>query len=167
MAVRAALPEDWERIRDVRLAALRDAPDAFSSTLEGSEGQPQWRWEGWATGEGWGATVATFVEEPRPGAGFTALATAAAFKDDPRVVHLFAMWVAPEARRSGIGRELVERVVSWAAESGAAEVFLRVTEGNDVAARLYRACGFVLDAEDREPLREGSALEILGMRRTL
>ncbi len=52
-------------------------------------------------------------------------------------------------------------------ESGAAEVFLRVTEGNDVAARLYRACGFVFDPDDREPLREGSALETLGMRRTL
>ena len=167
MAVRAALPEDWERIRDVRLAALRDAPDAFSSTLDGSEGQPQGRWEGWATGEGWGATVATFVEEPRPGAGFSALATAAVFKDDPSVAHLFAMWVAPEARRTGIGRDLVESAVSWAGESGVAEVLLRVTAGNDVATRLYRACGFVLDPEDREPLREGSALETLGMRRTL
>jgi GNAT superfamily N-acetyltransferase len=163
--IRAARAEDWERLRDVRLAALRDAPDAFAVTLEAAEGQPQRRWEGWATGDEWGAQVATFVEEPSEGAPFAAMATAARFPDEPDVAHLFAMWVAPASRRDGIGRALVHRVVSWASEHGAAEVRLRVTEGNDGALRLYESCGFVLDPEDREPLREGSELETIGMRR--
>ena len=165
MALRAALPGDWERLREVRLAALRDAPDAFASTLEATEGLPQWRWEGWATGDDWGAELVTFVEEPAPGAPFMGLATGAIFHDDRSAANLFAMWVAPSARGVGIGRALVDGVVDWARERGADHVILRIAEGNVAAQRLYEAAGFVLDADDREPLREGSAVVTLGMRR--
>jgi len=167
VTLRAAVPQDWERLRDVRLAALRDAPDAFASTLEATRGQPQWRWEGWATGDGWGAELVTFVLEPVPGEPFTGMATGAIFGDDPSTVHLFAMWVAPSARGAGLGRALVEAVVAWAEARGAAHVVLRISEGNAAARRLYGSAGFVLDADDREPLREGSAVVTLGMRRAL
>lgn len=164
--LRAARAEDWERLRDVRLAALRDAPDAFASTLEATEGQPQWRWEGWATGDGWGADLVTFVEEPdgMPDA-FTGMATGAIFRDDPTTAHLFAMWVAPAARGGGLGRALVDAVVAWARGRGADQVILRISDGNVGARRLYEAAGFVLDEHDREPLREGSSVVTLGMRR--
>lgn len=165
MALRSALPGDWERLRDVRLAALRDAPDAFASTLEATEGLPQWRWEGWATGEDWGAELVTFVEEPAADAPFAGLATGAIFPDDRATANLFAMWVAPSARGTGVGRALVDAVVGWARERGAAHVILRISEGNLAAQRLYESAGFVLDADDREPLREGSAVVTLGMRR--
>ncbi len=163
MTLRAVLPQDWERLRDVRLAALRDAPDAFASTLEATEGQPRWRWEGWATGEGWGADVATFVIEPDPEAAFTGLATGAIFPEDPPAANLFAMWVAPRARGAGHGRALVGSVVDWARARGASRVILRIAEGNTAARRLYGSAGFVLDEDDREPLREGSEILTVGM----
>ena len=167
MTLRAAEPADWERLRDVRVAALRDAPDAFASTLEATEGQPQWRWEGWATGEGWGADLVTFVEEPAPEAAFTGLATGAIFGDGPPTAHLFAMWVAPPSRGAGLGRALVEAVLEWARARDATRVVLRITEGNALAQRLYESAGFVVDEDDREPLREGSSVVTLGMRRAL
>jgi len=164
--LRAARAEDWERLRHVRLAALRDAPDAFASTLEATEGQPQWRWEGWATGDGWGADLVTFVEEPDgTPIAFTGMATGAIFHDDPTTANLFAMWVAPATRGEGVGRALVDAVVAWARGRGADQVILRISDGNAGARRLYEAAGFVLDENDREPLREGSPVVTLGMRR--
>jgi GNAT superfamily N-acetyltransferase len=163
VTLRAALPQDWERLRDVRLASLRDAPDAFASTLEATEGQPRWRWEGWATGEGWGADLVTFVVEPAPDAAFTGLATGAIFPADQLAANLFAMWVAPQARGIRLGRALVEAVVDWARERGASRVILRIAEGNTAARRLYGSAGFVLDEADREPLREGSEVFTLSM----
>lgn len=52
--------------------------------------------------------------------------------------------VARTARGRGVGRALVEDVLSWAARQGfAAMQFTAVVEGNLVAERLYADLGFV------------------------
>ena len=76
--------------------------------------------------------------------------------EDPSLAHLYAMWVAPEARRSGAGAALVDAVVAWAAAHGALRVRTEVTVGNDGAARLYERTGFRATGE-REPLGHSDA----------
>ena len=58
------------------------------------------------------------------------------------VAELVSMWVAPEGRRTGTGRRLVEAAVQWATDSGFEAVELWVTRGNDGARLLYEVCGF-------------------------
>lgn len=50
--------------------------------------------------------------------------------------------VAPEARRRGLGRELLEAGLLELAGRGAEEVFLEVRESNLAAQALYRSYGF-------------------------
>ena len=70
------------------------------------------------------------------------------------------MWVAPEARRHGIGSALVDAVVHWARTLGLRRLLLDVTEGNGPAIALYRRKGFVPNGETgmlpppREHIRE-------------
>ncbi|MET1133242.1 MAG: GNAT family N-acetyltransferase, partial [Aeromicrobium sp.] len=61
--------------------------------------------------------------------------------DEPELV---SMWVAPEARRSGIGVALVEAVVS---EAGARPLRLRVMAENSGAIAFYETCGFALTGD--------------------
>ena len=51
--------------------------------------------------------------------------------------------VAMSARRTGIGRALVEHVISASSAIGATRVFLEVRESNVAARALYGARGFV------------------------
>jgi ribosomal-protein-alanine N-acetyltransferase len=52
------------------------------------------------------------------------------------------LFVAPDQRRSGVGRMLVDAVLGWAEELGAQQVWLEVRPSNQAAQSLYRACGF-------------------------
>lgn len=60
---------------------------------------------------------------------------------------LVGMWVHPPARGKGAGDALVQTMLSWALEAGAANVHLWVTKENIPAERLYERNGFVSSGE--------------------
>ena len=132
-----AHPGDWATVRDVRLAALADAPDAFASTLAGEAGQPEAQWRariadlpwflGFRDGQPAGLIAAL---PPRYGPG-----------QDPNW-HLVSMWVSPDARGAGLADLLVGAVTEHARQAGADRVTLWVTVGNGRARAFYRRMGF-------------------------
>ena len=150
--VRGIGADEADLLRDVRLRALRDAPMSFGSTLAREEGYEPETWERWAANSAGGERQAIFVVEP--GAG---MASGVIDDEEPALAHLYAMWVAPEARGSGAGRALVEAVVAWATERGAKRLTTSVTEGNAAGAALYAAAGFA-DTGRREPLGHSDAV---------
>jgi GNAT superfamily N-acetyltransferase len=132
---------DWRLLRDVRLRALADAPYAFLTTHEQASRRSDAEWREWAAPDDHGTA---FVADA--GGRFDGM-VAAFVADDPATVHLVAMWVDPAARGTGVAGELVEAVVGWARDRGAARVALNVEAGNDRALRLYERCGFTVPAE--------------------
>jgi ribosomal protein S18 acetylase RimI-like enzyme len=130
---------DWRALRVVRLRALADSPDAFGSTLEREARFGDADWQEWARRAAAGGDetclLAWIEEEP--------VGIVAAYVEDGRDhVHLIAMWVEAGARRRGLGRQLVEAVVSWSTESGPSKIRLDVMVGNVEARRLYESFGF-------------------------
>jgi len=130
-------PGDGPRLRAIRLRALRDAPDAFGRTLAEEQPQPPEYWEGRVAA----ARVAHYVVT-QDGAD-VGLVSGAPWRDRPGVMGLFAMWVAPEARGSGAGSQLVEAVIAWARAGRFERVALDVADENAAAIRLYERHGFV------------------------
>jgi hypothetical protein len=49
MEIRPVRREEAAGLRELRLRALRDAPHAYSTSLESEESLPLSYWEGWAT----------------------------------------------------------------------------------------------------------------------
>lgn len=51
-------------------------------------------------------------------------------------------WVAPEARRQGVGRALLEAGEAWVRGRGGVGMESDCAEGNEVGRNAHRACGY-------------------------
>jgi RimJ/RimL family protein N-acetyltransferase len=146
--VRRLKPADAVRYREIRLAGLKNSPEAFGSTFESESLKPS----------------SSFAERLRSSAIFGALRGAEllgiagfAFREGAKEAHkglLWGMYVRPNARKSGVGRRLVEAVIDFARQH--AEILqLSVVSDNEPARRLYARLGFVEYGLEKDSLKHG------------
>lgn len=132
-------PHEGERLRVIRLAALRDAPEAFGSTYAETAARPM---------ESWPAQIealATFVA--RLDGADVGLVRGGPSDERPGDAFLLSMWVAPIARGRRVGQALIEAVIAWARADGYDTVVLDVGDDNHPAIALYARMGFVATGE--------------------
>jgi len=117
-------PEEWLAYRDIRLAALKDAPDAFGSIYTESIRYTDAQWQDRlqdlnpATDQ-----PMTILDDGR----FVCLGWSRIEQLDSRVANLYSMWVAPTHRGHGLGRRLVNSAIDWAKGQGMEQMELDVT----------------------------------------
>jgi GNAT superfamily N-acetyltransferase len=145
--------DDWRLLRDVRLAALADAPEAYGSSLAREEGLGEADWRR-RIGHGRLWTVALADHRPAGLAG--------AYLPERDTPMLVSMWVRPESRGLGVSGMLITDVLRWAVENRWSRVVLRVADGNDAARKLFLRHGFEPTGV-REPLESdpGVSTELL------
>lgn len=129
--------DDWEIWRELRLAALAEAPYAFCSQLRDwqGEGDREQRWRARLDIPGSYNLVAILDGQP------VGMASGIPARQDG-VAELIYMWVAPAARGQGVSDYLVRAIEGWARQVGARVLRLHVAEGNETASQLYRRNGF-------------------------
>lgn len=90
MDIRATQKDDWQLLKQIRLAALQDTPTAFGVSYQTAAADSDAQWQARAAGERTRFWLA--LDDDRPvglvGAGF---------RDSARY-ELIAMWVEPAAR---------------------------------------------------------------------
>ena len=79
--------------------------------------------------------------------GFTQLYPLFSSVSMQRVWVLNDLFVAPDARRSGAGRALLERAERWAKETGSKGLTLSTEVTNETAQRLYESAGWTKQDE--------------------
>jgi ribosomal protein S18 acetylase RimI-like enzyme len=134
MTIERLSPDDWKRLRDLRLEALRDSPDAFGSTLYEAESRTEADWRAQLD------SIATFVAVLK--GHDIGMARGAPHDSDPLSAFLLSMWVAPHFRRQRTGRQLVQCVIGWARSAGFSALVLDVADDNLPAIALYSRMGF-------------------------
>jgi RimJ/RimL family protein N-acetyltransferase len=144
VAIRPISPDEWPLFRELRLAALEEAPYAFETALADWQGanDTEQRWRRRLTGVPFNA-IAYLDDAP----GGMASGTEPSANGE---VELISMWVAPGARGKGVGEALIAAVVRWARAQSAARVSLDVWEFNERAIALYKRCGFVDDGRNQQ-----------------
>jgi ribosomal protein S18 acetylase RimI-like enzyme len=132
--IRTLTTDEWALLREVRFASLRDAPEAFTSTVEREERYAPDVWQLRT-----GTSAVAFVD------GTPAGIVGWFRPEDGDHTLLVGMWVHPEHRRRGIASALVDHVV---AATAGEQLALHVLPTNVRAQTLYRASGFVADGTD-------------------
>ncbi|HEY2578735.1 MAG TPA: GNAT family N-acetyltransferase [Streptosporangiaceae bacterium] len=153
--LRVLAPDDWRIWRELRHAALGEAPYAFGSKLADwqGEGDREERWRDRLSIPGSRNFVVLLDGRP--------VGMASSVPDDrDGVAELISMWVSPAARGHGAGNRLMSAVEQWARQSGAHTLKLAVTEGNENAVALYRRSGFT-DTGQRDPMPDGIRSEMI------
>jgi ribosomal protein S18 acetylase RimI-like enzyme len=163
LRVRRVRLGDAEALYEVRLRSLATDPTAFLTTRDQEAARGLDVWKERAERAAHGGIAATFLAWDGDAAVGLVVANPSV---EAGTTELLGMWVAPEARRDGVGRELVEAALAWAAESGYAHAVLDVARGNEGAPEFYEALGFEFTGEESEPLGERGVV-VRSMRRRL
>ncbi|WP_338671856.1 GNAT family N-acetyltransferase [Streptomyces sp. SCSIO 30461] len=173
-AIRAIRADEWEKARDLRLAALQDpvAHLAFLETYEQAADRSDdfWRERASSAAEGvrvkqfiaeaadgrWDGTVTVLVERPGEEARFGEQATV-------EQTHLVAVFVRPDARGHGLADELFRAAVDWSwslDDPRIKRVRLYVHEDNVRAEAFYRRIGFVPSGGKSPVPGDDTAMEV-------
>ena len=125
---------EGSRLREVRLCALADSPDAFGQTFEAARVCTP---EDWTQQAGDLPTFVAVVDGEDAG-----MVRCCRDRTDASTAWLLSMWVAPASRRRGVGSRLVGEVVGWARAQGCRRILLEVADENRPAIALYASHGF-------------------------
>jgi GNAT superfamily N-acetyltransferase len=115
LTIQRLRPGETERLRQIRLAALKDAPDAFGSTYQEAIVWPNDRWQ----------------QQLRQLPSFLAvvdgvdcgMVRSCPHPQQAHAAYLISMWVAPHVRRIGVGVALMDVVLDWAKAEGFTSAF--------------------------------------------
>jgi GNAT superfamily N-acetyltransferase len=128
-------PDEWRRLRDLRLAALSDAPYAFNAPLADAEAAHEDDWRERLGDQAWFAAVRDGTDvglvcggQPRDG--------------DRRVRMVRSMWVAAPERGTGTAATLLDALCDWARADGAEELALWTLHSAPRAHAFYVRYGF-------------------------
>lgn len=147
--IRRTCATDGPLLRDLRVAALTDAPYAFGETLSEVIAEPPEFFLATAARHSHSDTSTSFIAF----ANGTPVGMVGAFVEEqpPNRAFLCALWMKPEHRGSAIAPRLVLTACSWLRLRSGPEVFAWVADANVRALAFYRKLGFKA-TPDRQPL---------------
>lgn len=131
-------PDRAAEWRDIRLEALRTAPEAFGSGIDDWDGRPLADFADRLSGcEMWAAG-------PAPGQPMAVASWEAGISPaEPDLGWVMSVYVAPGARGCGLGDAIFARLIERAAGAGMTRLGLHVGQTNLAAQALYTRMGFV------------------------
>ncbi len=168
VTIRRVRPDDWQRIRSLRLEALHDpmAPVAFLESIATAAGRPDEEWREVAERRSTGMESAQFLAE-RAGELIGSLGVIVRRAGEPDYFQrvpdvdlptVIGVYVSPSGRGLGVIDALLAAAADFAHSRGDRELTLDVHETNLAAIGAYERAGF-----EHRTVYEGASGRELGM----
>ena len=152
MEIRQIHANDAEKYRKIRLEALQTNPEAFGSSYEEEKIYSVEMFQNRLQNDH-SFTFGAFEQEKL--LGVVSLVVEQKIKIKHRA-NIYAMYVSPEKRGSGIAKKLMKEAVNKAHQiNGIEQIYLSVVSTNEPAKRLYQSVGFKKYGEDMKALKIG------------
>ncbi|MGD6993195.1 N-acetyltransferase family protein [Sutcliffiella horikoshii] len=150
MEIRKLTPTDAENYRTIRLEALKNKPEAFSSSYEDEIDYSVEKYRGRFNNDHT-YTFGAFKGDNLVGTVTLICETKKKIKHRATIV---AMYVKPDQRKLGVGKALMNEAINKAKDLKEIEqIYLAVTVGNEPAKLLYTSLGFVTYGVDKNGLK--------------
>ncbi len=149
---------DADSLRAIRLEALLDSPQAYGTTYEESRTWAPRHWK--ALSRQWNYYLAYLDDQ------VVGVVSGGSSDLHPGTRWLYAMYVSPGARGSGVADLLVQAVEQWARGEGVQTLYLLVAEPMARARAFYESVGFSATGDvitmERDP-----SIQLLTMKKSL
>ena len=152
VTVRSLGEEDWREFKAIRLAALRDSPDAFVASAEDEEGFEEDFWRLRVRRSTRFVAVRLDSDGKAEGQPVGVVSLGQGKDEEGRVAEIFGLWVAPDARGTGVATKLVEASAERARRDGRTHVSYWVGTDNGRAVAFASGIGF-RPTDFRRPMR--------------
>jgi ribosomal protein S18 acetylase RimI-like enzyme len=153
LTVRALEGDDWQAFRQIRLAALQDAPDAFASSYDEERDYDE---EFWRLRLARSSRLLACLDDAPVGI------VSVGETGDAGVAEQFGMWVEPEQRGRGEAWQLTEAAAEHARQQGRRALRLWVSTDNGRAVAFFSSYGF-RPGNDRRPMTNDPETEEVAM----
>lgn len=162
------LPDQWPVYRCLRLEALQNEPQAFSSTHATFVVKPDSYWQTRlnqaAAGESsWllfaqpvnALTIGGAAETPST-ARVVGMIGAYRIDEEPGVAEIVSVYVTAQWRGKGVGRALMTAIIQTLSQEGSFHTLrLGVSDSQTAAQKLYRSMGFQVKESVQVTLADG------------
>lgn len=153
VTVHALGGDDWQAYRQMRLAALRESPEAFVSSYDEEKDYDEDFWRLRMSR----STRLVAVQDTQP-VGIVSIGQSS----DEDVAELFGMWVEPTLRGAGVARALTEEAARHAQATGHRALQLWVPSDNGRAVAFFSGHGF-RPTDERRPMHTDAAVDEVAM----
>jgi ribosomal protein S18 acetylase RimI-like enzyme len=154
--------KEWRQYKELRLRALEKEPGAFSSTYAEVSADPDIKWpqrlqraidvEDWLLFARLDGNLVGMI---------------GAFQDEEekqnKIAHVYGMYVDAEARRQGIGRALMARLLEDLRDRNIVTARLGVNADQQPAKKLYENFGFATVGGQLWTMGDGQEHQVLAM----
>ena len=142
--VRLLGEEEWQQYREVRLAALKNAPEAFVADFEDEASRDE---------EFWRERMlrASRIVAEREGE-LVGLVGLGRHDEDPEAGEVFGLWTSPTVRGQHVARDLVSTAAQKAAEDGCRLLYFWAISDQPSAVGFASSFGF-RPTSKRRPVR--------------
>ncbi|WP_163103202.1 GNAT family N-acetyltransferase [Peribacillus alkalitolerans] len=150
MDIRILTENDAEKYRVIRLQCLKDAPEAFGSSYEEEKDKSLDSFKSRLQSD-YSLTFGAFDGSEL--VGVVTLVKETRLKLKHRA-NIYAMYVSPEFRGTGMGKKLISAALNKAKEwTDVEQINLTVVSTNESAKRLYQSFGFEVFGEEKRALK--------------